>query len=104
MTGLKGRPGIKGIKGEFGPLGAQGDKGSQGARGFKGICLWVVPVCLLFTSGEQFYKDTKTTKTHFSHGKFSSDIPPPISHMGLWLRGLSFRLRERLLLCESLHV
>lgn len=98
MTGLKGRPGIKGIKGEFGPLGAQGDKGSQGARGFKGICLWVVPVCLLFTSAELFYKDTKTKKTHFSHGKFSSDIPPRISHMGLWPRGLDFRLRERLLL------
>lgn len=86
MTGLKGRPGIKGIKGEFGPFGAQGDKGAQGARGFKGICLWVVPVCLLFTSGELFYMDTKTKKTHFSHGKFSSDIPPPISHMGRWPR------------------
>lgn len=98
MTGLKGRPGIKGIKGEFGPLGAPGDKGSQGARGFKGICLWVVLVCLLFTSAELFYKGTKTKKTHFSHGKFSSDIPPPTSHMGLWPRGLDFRLRERLLL------
>lgn len=72
MTGLKGRPGIKGIKGEFGPPGAQGDKGSEGARGFKGICLWVVPVCLFFTSGELFYKDTKTKMTHFSHGIFSS--------------------------------
>lgn len=70
MTGLKGRPGIKGIKGEFGPPGAQGDKGSVGTRGFKGICLWVVPVCLVFTSGELFYKDTKMT--HFSHGIFSS--------------------------------
>lgn len=98
MTGLKGRPGMKGIKGEFGPLGARGDKGSQGARGFKGICLWVVLVCLLFTSAELFYKDTKTKTTHFSHGKFSSDIPPCISHMGLWPRGLDFRLRERLLL------
>lgn len=98
MTGLKGRLGIKGIKGEFGPLGARGDKGSQGARGFKGICLWVVLVCLLFTSGELFYKDTKAKKSHFSHGKFSSDIPPPISHMDLWLRDLSFRLRAKLFL------
>lgn len=96
MTGLKGRPGIKGIKGEFGPLGARGDKGSPGARGFKGTCLWLALVCLLFTSAELFHKDTKTKKTRLSHGKFSSDIPPPIWHMGLWPRILDFTLREKL--------
>lgn len=54
--------------------------------------------CVCSSHAELFYKDTKTKKTHFSHGKFSSDIPPRISHMGLWPRGLDFRLRERLLL------
>lgn len=50
--------------------------------------------CLLFTSGELFCKGAQTKTTHFWHSRVSSDIPPPISHMGLWHRSLDFKLKE----------